>query len=93
MARFVLPGRNDLSCTERGPKPHFVSIELTEFGVAEEHAVHVLIHLFEPDLFVPKNFANKNPSLVPTDVSAVVHSPRLERSRILKSRYSAVRLA
>jgi hypothetical protein len=44
----------------------------------EKDAVYVFIYLFEADLLVAQNFAYENPALVPTDVSAVVHSPRLE---------------
>ena len=40
--------------------------------------MHVLVHLFESDLLIAQNLAYENPALVPTDVSAVVHSPRLE---------------
>jgi hypothetical protein len=48
----------------------------------EEDPMYVFIHLFEADLLVAQNFAYENPSLVPTDVSAVVHSPSVERSGI-----------
>ena len=31
--------------------PHFGGVELAQFGIAEENAVHFLVHLFEADLF------------------------------------------
>lgn len=62
----------------RRAEPHLRTVELAQLGVAEEHPMHILIHLLEPDLFVAKNFADEDPTLVPTDVSAVVHSPRLK---------------
>ncbi len=60
------------------PEPHLGTVELTQLGVAEEDAVHVLIHLFESDLLVAEHFADENPTLVPADVAAVIHSPRLK---------------
>src|SRR5690348_12475248 len=47
------------------------------------------LKMHKPDLFVAEDLANKNRALVPADVSAVVHTPRLERSRILKARHFA----
>ena len=47
--------------------------------LTEEDAVHVFVHLLKPNLFVAEHLADKNPSLVPADVSAVVYSPSLER--------------
>jgi hypothetical protein len=66
------------SCSDRWAEPHLEAIELTQFSVTEENAVYVLIHLLKPNLFVTENSANENSTLVPTDVSAVVHSPRLK---------------
>ena len=65
-------------CSKRWTEPHLGAVELTQFGIAEEDAMHVLIHLFQPDLFVAEHLADENPALVPADVPAVVHSPRLE---------------
>jgi hypothetical protein len=44
----------------------------------EEDAMHVLVHLFESDLLVAQDFAHENSAFVPTDVSAVIHSPGLK---------------
>src|SRR5665213_2392998 len=60
----------------------------TQLGVAEEDAVHVLVHLLKPNLLVAEYFADEDPALVPADVSAVVHTPRLERSGILEARHA-----
>ena len=65
--------------SERRSKSHLCAVELTQFSVAEEDAVHVLVHLFQPDLFVAEDFADKDSALMPANVPAVVHSPRLER--------------
>jgi hypothetical protein len=75
--------------SERRPKSHFRAVELAQLGVVKEDPVYVLIHLFQPDLFVAKDFADENPALMPTDVPAVVHPPSLERSGILEARYPA----
>jgi len=40
--------------------------------------MNIFIRLLQPDLFVAQDFADENPPLVPVDVSAVVHSPRLK---------------
>jgi hypothetical protein len=60
---------------KRRPEPHLGTVELPEFRVAKEDPVYVLVHLFQPDLFVAKYFADENSTFVPADVSAVVHSP------------------
>ncbi len=78
-----------LITSDRRAEPHFGTVELTQLGVAKENAVYVLIHLFKPDLFVAEYLAHENAALVPADVSTVVHSPRLKRSRILKTCYPA----
>jgi hypothetical protein len=57
--------------------PHFGGVELAQFGIAKENAVHFLVHLFEADLFVADDFANKSSALTSANVSAVVHPPRL----------------
>jgi hypothetical protein len=74
----------DFSRSHRCAESHLGAVELAQFGVAEEDAMHVFIHLFEPGFFVAEYFADENPPLVPADISAVVHPPRLERSWILK---------
>jgi len=51
--------------------------------------VHVFVHLLKPNFLVAEYLADKNPALVPTDVTAVVHPPRLERSWILKACHPA----
>src|SRR5580658_5371956 len=53
----------------------------------EEDPMHFFIHLFQSDLFVAQHFANEDAALMPTDVSAVVHPPRLERFWIFEVRY------
>jgi hypothetical protein len=78
-----------ISCSKRRAEPHFGTVELAQFGIAKEDPMHVLIHLFQSDLFVAKDFANKNSTLMPANVSAVIHPPRLERSWVLKARYPA----
>jgi hypothetical protein len=81
---------NDVrSCSERRAEPHFGTVKLPKFCVAEEDAVHIFIHLFEPDLFVPEHFTDEDPTLMPADVSAVVHSPRLKCFLILETRHAA----
>ena len=77
------------SCSKRRSKPHFGAVELAHFSVAEEDAMYVFIHLFEADLLVAEHFADEHPALMPTDVPAVVHPPKLERSGILEARYPA----
>jgi hypothetical protein len=69
----------DSLCSQHRPEPHFIAVEFAQFSIAKEDAVDFFIHLFEPDLFVSEYFAYKNPALVPTDISTVVHSPRLKR--------------
>jgi hypothetical protein len=78
-----------ISWLERWAEPHVGAVELTKFGLAEEHPVDFVVHLFQADLFISENFADENPPLVPANVAAVVHSPRLKRFWILKARYSA----
>ena len=78
-----------VSCSERGSEPHVGAVKLAQFGGVEEDPVYVFIHLFEPDLFVAKNFADEDSVLMPTDVAAVVHSPGQERPRVLEARYAA----
>lgn len=56
------------SCSKRRAEPHLGAIELTQFGITEEDAMHVLIHLFQPDLFVAENFADEDPALMPANV-------------------------
>ena len=80
--RNVANEARQLSCSKRWSEPHLGAVEFAQLGIAEEDPVHVLIHLFEPDLFVTEHFADENPALVPTDVSAVVYSPSLKRSGI-----------
>lgn len=63
---------------ESPPESHFRAVEFAQLGVVEEDAVHLLVHLFQSDLFVAQHFAHENPALMPTDVSAIVHSPCLE---------------
>jgi hypothetical protein len=75
----------DFSRSHCGAESHLCAVELAKFGVAEEDAMHVFIHLFELDFFVAEYFADEKPALVPIDVSAVVHPPSLERSWILKA--------
>ncbi len=78
----------ELSANRRS-EPHLRAVEFAQLGVAEEDAVYVLIHLFEPNLFVSEYFTDEHPAFMPTDVPAVVHPPSLERSRILEARYPA----
>jgi hypothetical protein len=73
VSRLLQPRRNE--STNR----IFIAVEFAQFSIAKEDAVDFFIHLFEPDLFVSEYFAYKNPALVPTDISTVVHSPRLKR--------------
>jgi hypothetical protein len=63
---------------KRRPKAHVCAVKLAQFSVMEEDPVYVFVHLFQPDVFVAKNFANENPTLVPADVPAVVHAPSQE---------------
>ena len=60
-------------CSKCRPKPRFRSVELTKFGVAEKHTVDVFVHLFQDDLFVAEPFTEEDTTLVPADVSTVVH--------------------
>jgi hypothetical protein len=77
------------SCSHGWAEPHLGAVELAQLCVAEEDAVYVFVHLFESDLLVAEHFAYENAALVPTDVAAVIHSPRLERSWILKACHPA----
>jgi hypothetical protein len=74
--------------SEHRPKAHVCAVKLPQLGVVEEDPVYVFVHLFQPDVFVSKNFAYENPTLVPADVSAVVHPPSQERLGILEARYA-----
>ena len=77
-ATFGLTLSGIRSCSKHCAKPHFRAVELAQLGVAKEDPMHVLIHQLKPDLFIAEDLANKNPALMPADVSAVVHSPGLE---------------
>jgi hypothetical protein len=49
------------SRSERRSEPHLGAVELAQFRVAKENAMHVLIHLFKADFFVAEDFADENP--------------------------------
>lgn len=76
-------------CSKCRPKPRFRSVELTKFGVAEKHTVDVFVHLFQDDLFVAEPFTEEDTTLVPADVSTVVHPSRSERFGTPKAHYPA----
>jgi hypothetical protein len=67
-----------LAASNDRSESHFRAVELAQFGVMKEDPVYVFIRLFEANLLVAQNFAYENPALVPANISAVVHSPRLE---------------
>src|ERR1700679_538117 len=77
------------SCSDRGAGPLLGAIKLTQFRVAEENTAEVSIHLSRSGLLIAEHFADENPALMPAEVPAVDHPPRLGRPGILNARYPA----
>jgi hypothetical protein len=74
-------------CSQCRSKPRFRSVEPKKFGIAEKHKVDVFVRLFQDDLFVAaEHFTHDDTTLVPADVSTVVHPSRSERFGIPKAR-------
>ena len=67
-----------ISCPKRWAEPHLGAIELTQFGITEEDATHVLIHLFQPDFFVAETSLTKTRPLCQLMSPLLFTSPRLK---------------
>ena len=64
------------------PETKRFSVKLTNFNITKIDLVEVFIDLLEAESFKSKDLADEYPAFVPTDVAAVVHSPRHEPMRI-----------
>jgi hypothetical protein len=75
------------SLANSGHSPHrsesqLSNIKFAQLDVAEIDPEEVFIHLLKTQVFKGEHLAYEDPVLVPTDVSATVHSPRYEASWI-----------
>ena len=62
-------------------------IEHSDFNLAEEDVVKAIFHFFEAQFFKAKDLADKDSTLVPTDIVTVVDTPRDESVWINIFRY------
>lgn len=77
-----LPSRHQDSQTKPWSESQVIDIELSDFQIAEVNPIEVLFNLFKSDVFAPKDLTNEDATLMPADVSCIVHTPSLEVSRI-----------
>jgi hypothetical protein len=76
MLLSVLP--NSSSARLHMPERESFNVEPSGLDITEEDLVEVFRYLLKAELFKAEDLADENPVLMPTDVAAVIDSPRYE---------------
>jgi hypothetical protein len=64
------------------PETQSFNVELSDLDITEEDLVKVFLYLLDAKLFKTKDLADKDPILVPTDVSTIVDPSGDEALRV-----------
>lgn len=70
------------SRTKPRSESQVVDIKLADFQIAEVDSVDFLFNLFKSDVFATEDLTDEDPTLMPTDVSCIIHTSSLEVSGI-----------